>query len=229
MKSSNWFNKNYLKRLPLPFILLLTAFVAVLFVFGLIINEVLLEREAAVDNYIFSFLSAHMINPHLTNFMIAVTYFASAVFLPIAYMGVLLLYIFMKNYIRVIEISVIGIGGFMITYFMKLTFHRIRPPDPLIEPLQSFSFPSGHATSGFIYYGLLAYLIWKTTIPKQYKYLAAVILILFSILIGFSRIYLRVHYASDVVAGFCVGFAWLSLTIWLLERLKKGPDMKLPA
>lgn len=221
MKSSNRFNKKYFKKLTLPVILLLTVFVAVLFIFGFIINEVLLEKEEVVDNYIFSFLSANMINPHLTIFMKAVTYFASAVFLPIAYVAVLLIYIFMKNYKRVIEIAVIGIGGFIIVYFMKLTFHRIRPPYPLVEPLTSFSFPSGHATSGFIFYGLMAYLIWKTNIPKQYKYLAALTLVLFSLLIGFSRIYLRVHYASDVVAGFCVGFAWLSLTIWLFERVKQ--------
>ncbi|MDQ3550559.1 MAG: phosphatase PAP2 family protein, partial [Bacteroidota bacterium] len=43
-------------------------------------------------------------------------------------------------------------------------------------------------------------------------------------MIGFSRIYLRVNYASDVVAGFCIGFAWLSMTIWLFERFKKKSD-----
>jgi undecaprenyl-diphosphatase len=67
--------------------------------------------------------------------------------------------------------------------------------------LKNFSYPSGHATSGFIFYGLLVYLVWKTNIPKLYKWLTASILILLSLLIGFSRIYLRVHYASDVVAG----------------------------
>ncbi len=53
------------------------------------------------------------------------------------------------------------------------------------------------------------------------------ILILFAVLIGFSRIYLRVHYPSDVVAGFCIGFAWLALSIWLMERLKKKSDREL--
>jgi undecaprenyl-diphosphatase len=92
----------------------------------------------------------------------------------------------------------------------------------LIGPLKNFSYPSGHATSGFIFYGLLVYLVWKTNIPKPYKWLTSSILILFSLLIGFSRIYLRVHYASDVVAGFCIGLAWLALSIWLIEQIRKN-------
>jgi undecaprenyl-diphosphatase len=65
---------------------------------------------------------------------------------------------------------------------------------------------------------------WKTKWIKSYKYVAGIILILFSMLIGFSRIYLRENYASDVVAGFCIGFAWLSMTIWLFECFKKKSD-----
>jgi undecaprenyl-diphosphatase len=55
-------------------------------------------------------------------------------------------------------------------------------------------------------------------LPGYVKYSSRSILILFSLLIGFSRIYLRVHYASDVIAGFCCGFAWLCLTIYLMEQ-----------
>lgn len=188
------------------------------------IHEVLWEKEEAVDNYIFNFLSAEVINPGLTNFMKGVTYFASATFLQIAYAVLFVFYLFIKNFKRALEIAAIGIGGFLVNYFMKLTFHRSRPPNPLINPLHNFSFPSGHATSAFIFYGLLAYLIWKTDIPKPYKFFAGVVLILFSLLIGFSRVYLRVHYPSDVVAGFCTGFAWLLLTVYLFERLKKKSD-----
>lgn len=56
---------------------------------------------------------------------------------------------------------------------------------------------------------------------KIYKYAMVAFFIFFSLLIGFTRIYLRVHYASDVLAGFSIGFAWLLLTIVLFEYLKK--------
>jgi undecaprenyl-diphosphatase len=196
----------------------------VLLIFTLIVHEVLWEKELEFDNNVFNILSNDLINPQLTQIMKVVTYFASGTFLEIAYSALIILYILYKNYRRAVEIAVIGVGGFIINYVMKLTFQRTRPPDPMIGPLQNFSFPSGHATSGFIFYGLLIYLIWKTDINKIYKYIISTILILFSILIGFSRIYLRVHYATDVVAGFCIGFAWLALAIWLMERLKKRSD-----
>lgn len=227
MQSSHRFIKKYFGKLRLGFIILLALFAGALFLFLQIIDEVLLEKEEALDNYIFDFLSAHVISDSLTGFMKGVTYFASARFLQIAYALLVITYLFKKNWKRALEIAAIGIGGFLINYFMKLSFQRTRPPHPLIERLENFSFPSGHATSAFIFYGLLAYLVWKTDLPKVYKYSIGSTLILFSLLIGFSRIYLRVHYPSDVLAGFCIGFAWLLLTVWLFEQLKKKSDSEM--
>lgn len=221
MQSNKRFNKNYFKKLPLGFIILLSLFAAALFCFVFIMHEVLWEKEDAVDSRIFTYLSAHVINDHRTAIMKGVTYFASADFLKIAYGALVIFYLFIKNRRRAVEIALIGISGFVITYFMKLSFHRVRPSHPLIARLENFSFPSGHATSGFIFFGLLTYLTWKTSIPILYKYLAGAIFIPFSLLIGFSRIYLRVHYPSDVAAGFCIGFAWLLIAIWQMERLKE--------
>ncbi len=224
MQSSREFNKKYFSKLPLRLILLLLLFTGAIILFVAIMHEVLQEEEVGVDNSIFSYLSANVINTPLTGFMKALTNMASATFLQIAYGVLLIFYLVKKNWKRALEIGVIGIGGFLINYIMKLSFHRLRPPHPLIGPLNNFSFPSGHATSAFIFYGLLTYLIWKSDIAKLYKYLIGSVLILFSLLIGFSRIYLRVHYPSDVLAGFCIGFACLILTIWLFERLKKKSD-----
>ncbi|MGI8599466.1 MAG: phosphatase PAP2 family protein, partial [Chitinophagaceae bacterium] len=148
-------------------------------------------------------------------------------FLQIVYGLLVMGYLIKKNWKRAIEIAVIGLGGFVINYFMKLSFQRQRPPDPLIEPLQNFSFPSGHATSGFIFYGLLVYLLWKSKLKQVYKYIFSSVLIIIAIIIGFSRIYLRLHYLSDVVAGFCIGFAWLAVAIWMMERVKKKSDIEI--
>lgn len=221
MQSSRSFLRSYLKKLPINLLVLVVLFSGALLFFVLVVHETLWEKEEQVDNYILGFLSAHVISNHLTGFMKAVTYFASATFLQIAYGCLFVLYLLMKNLKRAFEIASIGIGGFLINYVMKVSFRRIRPPHPLIDPLHNFSFPSGHATSAFIFYGLLAYLLWKTELPRPVKYIAGTLLILFSLLIGFSRIYLRVHYPSDVAAGFCIGFAWLLLSIYIMEKLKK--------
>lgn len=227
MEPRETFIKRYFKNLPVIAVVLLVVFIATLFVFTMIAHEVLGEKEEGVDNTIFNYLSAHIINGERTRFMTGVTYFASAFFLQITYGALLLLYLLLKKWKLAVEIAAIGIGGFVVNYFMKLFFHRIRPPHPLIAPLKSFSFPSGHATSGFIFYGLVTYLIWKTKIPKPYKYITGFVLIAFSILIGFSRIYLRLHYPSDVAAGFCIGFSWLILCIWLFGLFGREPGNKL--
>ncbi len=227
MQSTRTFNNKYFKKIPLRLLVLLVLFAGTLFLFVFITHEVLGEKEEAFDKSIFSFLSTNVINNRLTGFMKVVTYFASAMFLQIAYGVLIILYLVLKNWKRAVEIAVIGIGGFAVNYCMKLSFHRLRPPHPLIEPLQNFSFPSGHATAAFIFYGLLSYLLWKTNISRLYKCIAASLLISFSLLIGFSRVYLRVHYPSDVLAGFCIGFAWLILIVWLFEGLKKKTDMEM--
>lgn len=228
MKSSKTFIQRYFAKLSGRVLLLLFLIAGSVFLFGFITHKVLWQKEEQLDLQAFNYLS-FIITPQVTVIMKAVTYCASSIFLQIAYSGIVLSYLFKKNWKRAIEIAVIGLGGFLINYSMKLSFQRPRPSNPLTEPLQNFSFPSGHATSGFIFYGLLVYLVWKTKIKKPFKYIIAIALLLFSLLIGFSRVYLRLHYTSDVVAGLCIGFLWLLLCISLMEYLKKKSDMELKA
>lgn len=212
--------EKYIKTVPVGLLILLALFIGSLLLFGVIIHEVLWEKELEADTQVFGFMSTYLVNDGLTEVMKFVTYFASARFLQVAYGILILFHLLKRKWREAVETAAIGIGGFVVNYVMKTSFQRVRPPNPMIEGLQNFSFPSGHATSGFIFYGLLAYLVWKSGIQKPYKHLIISLLISFSILIGLSRVYLRVHYASDVLAGFCIGFAWLLLNTWLFNYLK---------
>ena len=127
MKSNKSFIKAYFKKLPIGLVVLLAFFGGALFLFAFVVHEVLWEKEEAVDNYIFNFLSAHVISNGRTGFLKTVTYFASATFLQIAYGCLFIFYLTLKNVKRAFEIAAIGIGGFVVNYFMKLTFHRTRP------------------------------------------------------------------------------------------------------
>jgi membrane-associated phospholipid phosphatase len=226
LKSSRKFVESYSKKLSLWIVVVITLFAAALISFTYISHEIFLDKEEQLDHQFFKILSPH-INSPLTNVMEIITYGASSRFLQIGYALLVIGYLTKKNWKRAIEIAVIGLGGFVINYFMKLSFQRQRPADPLIEPLQNFSFPSGHATSGFIFYGLLVYLLWKSKLKQVYKYIFGAILLLIALLIGFSRIYLKLHYLSDVVAGFCIGFAWLAVAVWMMEKLKKKSDVEM--
>jgi membrane-associated phospholipid phosphatase len=214
--------KKYLRKFPLKLLLLIALFILSVFLFGFIVHEVLWEKEETFDAMVSNFMAAHIVTDRLTKTVKVITFFGSMDFLLIAYTVLALLYLIIKkNKTLVLDISTIGISGFLITFFLKELFRRVRPSDPLIDPLRNYSFPSGHASSGFIFYGLLIYLIWKENITIRYKYIIAVLLLLFSLLVGFSGIYLRIHYASDVIAGFCIGFTWFAFSIWILERSKK--------
>jgi undecaprenyl-diphosphatase len=215
-------NKSYFKKASLSFVLLLLLLLVAIALFGYIMHEILHEKEEALDNQILSFVATRLVTARLTKFMKVITYFGSATILQISFGALVAGNIVLKKFRTAFEISVIGIGGFLLTYFMKLTFQRVRPPEPLIPPLHNFSFPSGHATSAFIFYGLLAFLIWQTRVAKGIRIAAGFLLISFAILIGLSRVYLRVHYPSDVVAGFCVGYSWLAVAIWTMRRFYRN-------
>ncbi len=96
-------------------------------------------------------------------------------------------------------------GGDLLITGLKLLFHRPRP-DVIFAPL-GYSFPSGHSFFAVTVYGMAAY--WLTQgAPSRRRWVWATAALVI-LLIGFSRVYLGVHYASDVLAGFCVGLPWL--------------------
>jgi undecaprenyl-diphosphatase len=101
-------------------------------------------------------------------------------------------------------------GEVILLFALKASFHRARP-EPFFnyELPASFSFPSGHSLSSFCFYGVLAWLItarMKNHNLKMLVWFLAVLLVLF---IGLSRIYLGVHYPSDVLAGYAAGLVWI--------------------
>jgi undecaprenyl-diphosphatase len=214
--------KPYLKNLPLKVLVLIILFLIAAIAFGIIVHEVLGEKEDDFDRAVFTFL-AHHTNPHRTGFMEVVSFFASDYFLWPAYVVLAIWYVFVRKKRRVaLNTIAIGLTGALLVFSLKKYFHRPRPLGPLNGPALTYSFPSGHASLGFIFYGLLIYLAWKSTLPKLYKYIVSVLLFLLAILIGLSRVYLRKHYATDVLAGFCIGFAWLTTALFVLNKMDKS-------
>lgn len=196
--------------------------IASLYLFGLITHEVLFEKEETADQIVSKTVRHYFVSNDATKAMIVASYLASKQFLMIAFAAVALWCIFIKKDRRLaLESIAIGITGFLINTALKEMFQRVRPADPLIDPLRNFSYPSGHASSGIIFYGLLVHLVWRSDISKPLKLLFSLLMITLVLLIGFSRIYLGMHYASDVVAGYCVGFTWLIISLWVIDQLRR--------
>ena len=209
--------KSYYQNSPKLLISFL-FFLAALFVLSVITNEIIMEKEENIDFFIFKFFETYIVKSSLTDDMYAITMFASAPFIKIVYPLLISILVVFKFYRKALFTFVAGMGGLILIYGMKMFFARPRPLYPLLYKEESFSFPSGHATLSFILYGTLAYFMWLTDLPKVWKYVAMVLLVLLSLSIGFSRIYLRVHYPSDVLAGFCLGYSWLFLMIYTFRK-----------
>lgn len=108
-------------------------------------------------------------------------------------------------------------GGGLLNLFLKNYYERERPHVNRIIEADGFSFPSGHSMGSMVYYGFLGYLVIRSKRKPVSKLGWGMLLGLIIFLIGVSRIYLGVHYPSDVLAGFTAGGIWLVLCIGLLE------------
>lgn len=106
-------------------------------------------------------------------------------------------------------------GTELLNLVLKLSFHRARPEVAFVE-LDTYSFPSGHAMISTAVYGALAYLAWSPLRTRRRRLTLIAGIVVLVALIDFSRIYLGVHYLSDVLAGTAGGAFWLAVSIALL-------------
>jgi undecaprenyl-diphosphatase len=182
-------------------------------------EEVFTEQEfTLLDNALANELHAAA-TPAATSFLLIVTRLGSEV-LWIVGIAVGIYFLLRRERLRLGVWIAALVGGEALNWLLKQWFARARPQfdDPLAVAL-FYSFPSGHAMMSLIMYGLLAYFVWLSTPHRWVRVLVTTALILLILLIGFSRLYLGVHYFSDVLAGFAAGGVWLSFCISAMNLL----------
>lgn len=114
-------------------------------------------------------------------------------------------------------------GGVLISTLMKSGFARARPDlVPHADVVHTASFPSGHAMSAAVVYLTLAVLLARTQEHRRLKAYLVGVAIMVTLLVGVSRVYLGVHWPSDVIAGWCVGSAWALLCWAVMLWLQRG-------
>lgn len=119
-------------------------------------------------------------------------------------------------------------GGGLLNASLKHLFQRSRPSaEGWLVVADGFSFPSGHSAGSVVTYGMLAYLAMRL-LPGRAHVPVALLMAALAATIGASRMFLRVHYASDVVAGFALGVAWLGLCIVSIELTRWWRDRRVP-
>jgi undecaprenyl-diphosphatase len=210
-----------IKKLSLKQIIIILFFMACITVFLLILVEMVIEKENSLDILVFNKLR-FITSPTVTKFMLFITFFGSFNFLLPAYIAVIIFDLYIKDKKLFLYIMLIGLTSTGLLYLIKFLVKRLRPSDPLLHAVNGFSFPSGHSFCSFTFFGILIYIVWKDTKWKSsIKWIATFILFLFAFTIALSRVYLHVHYASDVFAGFCLSVIWLTFCYWVIKTISQ--------
>ena len=112
------------------------------------------------------------------------------------------------------------IGGLGSAFVFKEIFHRSRPVGGLVAEISS-SFPSAHAVISVAFYAFIFYLLSKKTKNSFSKYLLISAIFFIPIILGFSRLYLGVHYLSDVLAGYAIGDVWFLIGVYGIKFINR--------
>ena len=187
--------------------------------FSFAVRAAFFSSDHDFDNDAFSFIKQHVTTRN-TDFLFFITHLGNPDFLIYANLLVLFYFLIRKNKRFTIRILSLSVSSLCLMLVLKSSIQRTRPDNPLLQAVNGYSFPSGHALMSVIFYGLLIYIAWHEIKNIWLRRTVVVFLVLLVLFISFSRIYLRVHYASDVIAGLSVGFIWLVASLWLINQIE---------
>ena len=217
-----FFKKHVSRKHPdFPFYLLI--FIAfIIFVLGVnffvgLTEQVQGENIDAFDNRIFDYVTSFR-TPALNQFFQFVTDLGDVyAYLVATSLAAVFFFFKLKNKKFIFQLLGVLILSALANMALKEAFNRARPTLEHMVVVKTLSYPSGHAMSAMAFYGFLIYLIYKI---KMNSWLRIFLTILFSALIffiGLSRVYLGVHFPSDVVGGFIAGLIWVAFCVVLFN------------
>ena len=203
-KIKNFLIKNY------KWIALFICIVSLLF----LIEDVMDDDIIAFDEKGYYIVQKYFISDTITPFAKCITNFANMYWL----IGVsIFLIFFLKNKKTGIYIYLNLLLSSLVNFSLKQIIQRPRPIGHRIINENGYSLPSGHSMVSMAFYGLLIYFIYKNIKNKYIKIVLITLLSILIISIGVSRIYLGVHYTSDVIAGFLVALSYLIIFVHIIK------------
>lgn len=132
--------------------------------------------------------------------------------------AMVVLYTVLGHRRELVFLAGVMLGSTVLNWTLKTLFHRARPVIHRIIEAEGYSFPSGHSMAAFSFYGVLAFLIWRHVPTPLGRSLIIILSSLFILAIGISRIYLGVHYPSDIIGGYFVSGCWLTASILWYQK-----------
>lgn len=164
----------------------------------------------------YKFISTYVISDFITPIAKVITQMGGAI--TLIFITIVLL-LFLKNKKIGIAIAInLGVAT-ALNLLLKHIVQRPRPTEYIMISETGYSFPSGHSMVSMAFYGFLIYLIYRQVESKKLKWGLIIMLLLLIIAIGISRIYLGVHYTSDVLAGFTISLSYLIIYTSIVKKL----------
>ncbi len=187
-----------------------------LLLFLVIMYFIIKKDILGIDNYFYNFIKNKLVNDKLTSIIKVITNLGSSISIIIM---IITSFFIIQNKKIVCGIICNTIIALFLDLLIKYIIKRDRPliDNHLIDVI-GYSFPSGHAMVSMSFFGFIIYLLYVYW-NNKYKWLVIMLLGLIIIMIGFSRIYLGVHYLSDVLAGYFVSIIYLVFFITVYEKI----------
>lgn len=162
-------------------------------------------------------------SPALTGIMKFFTYIGSGLIVSVALTPLIvsILAFLLKQRLEAFVFAVTVYGSALLNVLLKLFFHRDRPDLHRIITETGYSYPSGHSMAAFTFYAILAYMFWWHIDSRAGRGLLILFSVAMILFIGTSRIYLGVHYPSDVIGAYLFSSAWLTLMIGISGNMGK--------
>lgn len=192
-------------------------------VFLEILEDIFALERLKIDTIAYKLIVENMRNSFLTEIFKFITFLGSQYILILI---TIISFVIIKNKKVPIAITINLIISAVLNVLLKNIINRPRPEGYRIIFETGYSFPSGHSMVSMAFYGLILYIIFKNCKNKKLRNILCSMLSILIILIGFSRIYLGVHYASDVVGGFLVSIAYLIVFTTITKPIFKLDDIK---
>lgn len=194
--------------------------VLLILIITIITTKLTINKELLIDKYAYELIVLKLRNDTLTPIMKFTTKLSNtSIIILIAIL--LTIIISLRKNIKTASLIPINLGIIaIINQILKFIFQRPRPTGFRLIEIGGFSFPSGHAMGSTAFYGLLIYLSYKLIKNKTLKIISIILNSLIIIGIGISRIYLGVHYCSDVVVGISLTIIYLIIFIRTIEKKK---------
>lgn len=186
----------------------ITIFVLTI-LFSYIAYNLKMDKIIPIDTAVYDLIIS-LKSTGVTNIVRSITFLCSEIFMIALAIVILLL---LKNKGISLRLVLNMAGAAVLNKIVKAIFARPRPIGISLVEESGYSFPSGHSMISFAFYGYVVYLIYTKVQNKWIKWISIISLSLLIPLIGISRVYLGVHFGSDVIGGFILGLIYLMLFI----------------